>query len=90
MTYAITPEQNAEISRDLTAKIASKVGTKVFVQTNYGTVSASVFGRLARITEAEDSGWDYRLTIEDGTSTVFFNIEDCYSVLSSTIFLGVR
>ena len=88
MSYTITPEQNAEISKDLTGKIASKVGTKIWVQTNYGTVSASAFGRLSRNTE--DSGWDYRLTLEDGMSLVLFNVEDCYSVLSSTIFLGTR
>jgi hypothetical protein len=88
MSYTITPEQNAEISKDLAVKIASKVGTKIWVQTNYGTVSASVFGRLSRNTE--DSGWDYRLTLEDGMSLTLFNVEDCYSVLSNTIFLGTR
>ena len=89
MSYTITPEQNAEISKDLAGKIASKVGTKIWVQINYGTVSSSTYGTLTKPITL-DSGWDYRLNLEDGLSVVLFNVEDCYSVLSHTIFLGTR
>ena len=89
MSYTITPEQNAEISKDLAGRIASKVGTKMWVQTNYGTVSSSTYGTLTKPITL-DSGWDYRLNLEDGLSVVLFNVEDCYSVLSNTIFLGTR
>jgi hypothetical protein len=89
MSYTITPEQHTEISTDLAGRIASKIGTKVWVQTNYGTVSSSTYGTLTKPITL-DSGWDYRLNLEDGLSMVLFNIEDCYSVLSNTIFLGIR
>ena len=89
MSYTITPEQNSEISKDLAFKIGRYVGTKICVQINYGTLSASIYGTLI-LADVEDSSWDYRLKHEDGNSESFFNVEDCYEVLHNTIFLGTR
>jgi hypothetical protein len=87
MSYTITPEQHAEINASITKLIAPKIGTKVWLLITYGTVNASIYGLLTKTTG--DSGWDYRLILDDHSTTVF-NVEDCYSVLNNTIFLGTR
>jgi hypothetical protein len=83
------PNSTPKSPADLTQRITPKIGTEVWVQTNYGTVSASVFGKLSK-GDPSKSCWDYRLDLEDRMSMVCFNITDVYSVLSNTIFLGKR